>query len=380
MLARASEPLRGVAPISDDERRARMEKARRLMAANRIDAILLEPGSSMFYYTGTRWGLSERTFALILPARAEPAWVAPAFEEARAREVIRFGTDIRTWQEHESPYRTIAGILKDRGIRAGQIGVEEALRFFLFDGVRKEAPALTYTSADVVTAGCRMLKSPAEIALLRRANEITLEALRATAATMREGMTQHELAANCTAAHRTLGVDGGALVIFGKYTASPHGSSQPQQLREGDVVLMDADCRLEGYHSDITRTLVFGKPGERQRAVWRLERQAQDAVLAAAKAGVTCESVDATARQIITGAGFALPHRTGHGIGLDEHEWTNLVRGNQARIQPGMCFSDEPTIVVEGEFGIRLEDCMYITGDGARMFTPQSPSIEQPFG
>lgn len=395
-LARAETPasikslrpmLDGIKPITDEERKSRIEKARSLMAANKIDAVYLEGGSSLYYYTGIRWGNSERMFGLVIPAKGELAWVCPAFEETRARELIRFGTDVRTWQEDESPYQRVAQVFQDRGIRAGRIGMEERTRFFLFDGIRKEAPALEYVSADPVTAGCRMIKSPAEIALMQRANDITLAAYKATVAALREGLPQTEFTDNCTAAFAALGVDGGCFVSFGKYTAFPHGSIQPQVLKEGDVILMDGGCMVEGYASDITRTFVFGKPTQRQRDIWELERKAQDAGLAAAKVGATCESVDAAARKVITDAGFGpdykvpgLPHRTGHGIGLDGHEWTYLVRGNKTLLAPGMCFSDEPTIAIYGEFGIRLEDCMYITDQGGKMFTQQSPSIDQPFG
>jgi Xaa-Pro dipeptidase len=376
----------GVVPISDRERESRIENARRLMAENKIDAIVIEPGTSMLYFTGTRWGRSERTFAMVLPARGEPAYVVPAFEEGRAREVIRFSRDVRVWQEDESPYARIVEVLRDRGIQAGRIGFEETVRFFVFDGVRKAGPAYECVSADPVTAGCRIIKSPAEIALLKRSNEITLAAIKAAAGTLRDGMMQTEFSANLQAAFRALGAPAGGLILFGKYTASPHGTIEPQRLREGDFVLVDAGCSLEGYVADITRTWVFGKPGDRQRKIWELERKAQDAALAAARPGATCESVDAAARKTIVDAGFGpdyklpgLPHRTGHGIGMDGHEWTNLVRGNKARLQPGMCFSDEPTIAIPGEFGVRLEDCFYVTGDGAKMFTPQSASIDQPF-
>ncbi len=377
----------GVAPISLAERKVRIEKARRLMHEHRLDAIYLEPGSSMFYYTGMRWSTSERMFALVIPARGEIAWVCPKFEEERARELIKIGNDIRTWEEDESPYKRVAEILRDRGIRSGRIGMEERVRFFLFDGIRKEAPNLQFASATPVTAGCRMFKSPAEIALMQRANDITIVAYKATRDSMRAGMTQDEFANNCAAAFRALGVDGGIFVSFGKYTAFPHGSSTPQKLQEGDVVLMDGGCSVDGYQSDITRTFVFGKPTKRQRDIWNLERKAQDAGFSAAKVGSPCEVVDAAARKVITDAGFGpdykvpgLPHRTGHGIGLDGHEWTNFVRGNKTPIQPGMCFSDEPTIVIYGEFGIRLEDCLYITENGPKFFTAQSPSIDKPFG
>ena len=376
-----------IVPISDEERRERIAKAQRLMVENKIDAIYLESGSSLFYYTGVRWGNSERMFAAVIPARGEIAWVTPKFEEARARELIRFGRDIRAWEDDESPYRVVAGIFKDRGIRTGRIGMEERVRFFLFDGIRQEAKLLEYTSADPVTVGCRVIKSPAELALMQHANDITLAAFKAAAATLKEGMTPNEFGANVRAAFNALGSSGGALIGFGEYTAFPHGSIQPQKLKEGDVVLMDGGCAVEGYQSDITRTFVFGKPSARQREIWNLERKAQDAALAAAKVGATCESVDAAARKVITDAGFGpdykvpgLPHRTGHGIGLDGHEWTNFVRGNKTLLRPGMCFSDEPMIAIYGEFGIRLEDCLYLTEEGPRLFTPQSPSIDQPFG
>ena len=330
-----------VALITLDERRARVAKAQRLMAEHQIGAIYLEPGSSFHYFTGMRWGNSERMFALVIPQRGELAWVCPKFEEERARELIKIGNDVRTWEEDESPYRRVAEIFRDRGLRTGRIGMEERVRFFLFDGIRREAPAFDYVSADPVTAGCRMFKSPAEIALLKRSNEITLAAYRATWATMREGMPQQEFAGNCAAAFRNLGVQGGIFCSFGKYTAFPHGSSTPQILEDGDMVLMDDGCTVEGYQSDITRTFVFGKPTQRQRDIWNLERKAQDAGFAAAKVGAPCESVDAAARAVITKAGFGpdykvpgLPHRTGHGIGLDGHEWTNFVRGNKRRSSP----------------------------------------------
>ncbi len=377
----------GIVPISLNERRARIEKARRLMSEQRIDAVYIEPGSSMFYFTGMRWGLSERMFGLVIPARGEIAWVCPKFEEERARELIKMGNDVRTWEEDESPYGRVAEIFRDRGLRAGRIGIEERVRFFLFDGIRKAAPGVQFASADPITAGCRMFKSPAELALMQRANDITVVAYKATHDSMHEGITQDEFSGNCSAAFRALGVNGGVFVSFGKYTAFPHGSSTPQKLKEDDVVLMDGGCSVEGYQSDITRTFVFGKPTRRQRDIWNLERRAQDAGFAAAKVGAPCEAVDAAARKVITDAGFGpdyqvpgLPHRTGHGIGLDGHEWTNFVRGNRTPIQPGMCFSDEPTVVIYGEFGMRLEDCLYITDSGPRFFTMQSPSIDEPFG
>jgi Xaa-Pro dipeptidase len=375
-----------VVPISDDERRARMERARRLMVDNGFDALFIEPGTTMSYFTGVGWGTSERMFALVLPAKGEPAFICPAFEEARAREVVRFSTDIRLWQEDENPGALVAQIVRDRGLATGRIGIEQRARFFLADLIRTATPAMDQRIADAVTVGCRMIKSPAEIALLQKANEITLAAFKAAFATMKEGMTQDELGTNVAAAYKALGVPNHrATPQFGKFTAYPHGSREPQKLREGDVVLLDDGCKVEGYESDITRTTVFGKPSDRQRQVWDLEKKAQQAALTAARVGATCESVDAAARKVITDAGFGpgykvpgLPHRTGHGIGMDGHEAPNLVKGNKQPLVPGMCFSDEPMIAIYGEFGIRLEDCWHMTENGPVTFTPLSPSIDVP--
>jgi Xaa-Pro dipeptidase len=347
--------LDGVQPITDAERAARVDKALRLMRENKIDAILCQGGSSLYYFTGVRGGGT----TWVLLAKGE----AGSFDDADGVEHFL------------------------KAAHPNRVGIEERTPFSVFDALRKKLPAAEFVSADPVTVGCRVIKSPAEIALLQRANDITIAAYKAAFQTLRSGMTQGELSANIAAAYRALGVQGDAMAIFGKYTAFPHGSIQPQQLREGDMVLIDDGCSVEGYQSDITRTTVFGKPTKRQTEIWNLERKAQDAALAAAKPGAACESVDAAARKVITDAGFGpgykvpgLPHRTGHGIGLDGHEWTYLVKGNRTQLEPGMCFSDEPTIAIYGEFGVRLEDCMYITESGARMFTKQSPAIDEPFG
>jgi Xaa-Pro dipeptidase len=375
-----------VQPITRDERASRVQKAQRLMAENRISAILLEGGSSMFYFTGVRWGLSERPFVAVVPARGEIAWVCPGFEEERARELVSKNAEVRVWQEDESPYRQIAGILRDRGAASGRVGVEERLRFFIFSGVRKESPATEFVDAEAATAGCRMFKSATELALMQKASDITIEAFRAAFQTFREGMTQDELRANIAAAHRALGAAGSASVSFGEYTAFPHGSIEPQRLKEGDVIQVDGGCAVDGYQSDITRTTVFGRASQRQTEIWNLEKKAQAAAFAVVRPGTPCEAVDAAARKVITDAGFGpdykvpgLPHRTGHGIGLDGHEWTNFVRGNKTPLAPGMCFSNEPMIAIYGEFGIRLEDCLYITEGGPKFFTEPSPSIDRPF-
>lgn len=376
-----------VVPISDDERLQRIEKARRIMGETGIRAVYIEAGTSMFYYTGVRWWNSERMFALVIPAKGDIAWVCPAFEEDRAREQIRFGTDdIRTWEEDESPYRRVAEILADRGIRDGRVGIEERVRFFLFDGIRKEAPHLEYVSADPVTVGCRVIKSPAEIALMQKANDISVAAYKASIARLEKGMTGDDFRDIASAAHRALGVSGGIGAQIAEASAYPHGSIKRIELKEGDIVLMDGGCSVEGYRSDISRTIVFGEPTRRQREMWNLAKKAQEAAFAAAGVGVPCEDVDAAARAVYVEYGFpggyklpGCPHRTGHGIGLDGHEWTYLVKGNTTRMAPGMCFTNEPMLVLPGEFGIRLEDDFYITEQGPRYFTTPSPSIDKPF-
>ena len=376
----------GVAPITLQEREARLEKARQLMAEHGIDAVYLEGGSTLAYFTGVRWGRSERMTAAILPVQGEIGYICPAFEEARLRESLTFGSDVRVWEEHESPYAQVVGLLEDRGITRGTIGIEESVRFFLYDGIRRLAPQLTFTSADPVTIPCRAIKSPAEIALMQRAMNITAEAFKACIAELREGMSQEEFHENSVAAHKALGVSGHIGVQFGATTAFPHGSKELTYLKPGDVVLMDGGCTVEGYWSDISRTIVFGDPTPRQREIWSLEKTAQAAAFAAAQIGAPMEAVDAAARKVIVDAGFGpgyrvpgLPHRTGHGIGLDIHEWYNVVQGNTIPLAAGMCFSNEPMIAIYGEFGIRLEDCVTMTEDGPRYFTQPSPSIEQPF-
>ncbi|OGU28507.1 MAG: hypothetical protein A2X67_07730 [Ignavibacteria bacterium GWA2_55_11] len=379
--------LDGIVPIRDEERWGRIEKAQRLMSEHGIAAVFIEPGTSSFYYTGFRTWISERMIGLVIPAKGELAWICPKFEEDRMREIIKFGTDIRTWEEDESPYKVVAGIIHDRGSRTGKIGIEERVRFFFADGIRKETAGFEIESADPVTAGCRMFKSSAEIALMQRANDITIVAYRTASEMLKEGMTPAEFSAHVSAAFRALGVSGGASANFGPASAFPHGSGQPQKLKQGDIIMMDGGCSVEGYQSDITRTIVFGTPTTRQRQIWDLAREAQDAGFAVAKLGAPCEAVDAAARKVIIDAGFGpgykvpgLPHRTGHGIGLDGHEWTYMVKGNTMPLQPGMCFSDEPTIAIPGEFGVRHEDCVYMTEQGAKFFTAQSLSIDKPFG
>lgn len=378
-----------IVPISVDERKQRIARAQALMEQQKIDAIFLEGTTSCFYFTGMRWGQSERTFGVVIPAKGSIIYICPKFEEDRAKELIKtaFGDEVRCWEEHESPYTLIAEAVKDRGVVYHTIGMEERVRFFIADGVKKAAPGMEIVDATPITAGCRMIKSKAEIALLQIANDVTIEAYRLAFPSIKPGMSQTEFSANISSAFRKLGFSGGAMVIVGKYSALPHGSIAPQTIQEGDIVLIDGGTTCEGYESDISRTICVGKPSQRQMDVWNTEKEAQDAAFAAIKIGAPCEVVDAAARAVIEKAGFhknyqlpGLPHRTGHGIGLDGHEWTNFVKGNKTPIQVGMCFSNEPTISIPGEFGIRLEDCLYIGEDGPHFFTKQSISIEQPFG
>lgn len=377
-------------PITVDERQQRQERARQLMRDNHLDAILMIGGTSLVYFTNIRWWNSERLFAAVLPAKGDAFYVCPAFEEERAREQIASGPggsnpDIRTWQEDEDPYRLVAAGLKDRRIGSGRLGIEERTTFVFSDGVAKAAPSLHISSATAVTAGCRMIKSAHEIELMRLANQVTLQAYEGVYKALREGMTQFDFSNLIAAAYDKLGFHGGASVNVGESSALPHGSAKPQVIREGTIVLIDDGCTVEGYQSDISRTFVLGKPTDKMRKVFDIVHQAQSVALKQARPGVEAQSVDAAARKVISDAGYGpdykyFTHRVGHGIGMDGHEWPYLVRGDSIALRPGMCFSDEPGIYIRGEFGVRLEDDMHIGENGAELFTPQSPSLEDPFG
>lgn len=377
-------------PITNGERRARLAKAQRLMAENKIDAVMLTGGTSMVYFSNIRWGRSERMFAMILPAKGDAFFVCPSFEEDRAREQIATGpfskdVAVHTWHEHESPSALIARGLKDRGVGTGALGIEETVRYVFSHSVAEVAPALKIVSATPVTAGCRMVKDAHEIELMRLASRVTLRAYEAAYLALKEGMTQNDFAALVSTAHSRLGFQGGAGVQAGPYSALPHGSVTPQTIREGTILLIDGGCSVEGYSSDISRTFVLGKATDKMKRVFEIERKAQDTALAAARPGVPCEAVDNAARKVIVDGGFGpdytyFSHRVGHGMGMDGHEWPYLVRGNKLPLSPGMVFSDEPGIYMRGEFGVRVEDDMVITPTGADLFTPQSPSLEDPFG
>ena len=379
-----------VRPITVEERRQRMERARHLMAARKIDAIMTIGGNTLQYFANVRWWNSERLGALVLPAKGEPFFVAPAFEEARLREQLAKGpfdgnVDVRTWQEDEDPYRLVAQGLRDRGLSAGTLGMEERVTFVFSNGVAQAAPALKIVSATPVTAGCRMVKSAHELELMRLANQATWNVYRAVYQAMHPAMTQHDVSALIAAAYSQVGFRGDASVQVGEYTALPHGSRTPQVIGEGMPVMIDDGCTVEGYNSDITRTFVLGKATDKQKRVFEIVQRAQQAALSAARPGVACEAVDAAARKVIVDAGYGpgykfFSHRLGHGIGMDGHEWPYLVHGNTLPLAPAMTFSDEPGIYIRGEFGVRLEDDMHITEKGAELFTTPSPSIEHPFG
>ena len=376
-------------PITRDERQQRQERARLLMKENSLDAIVLMAGTSLQYFAGIRWWGGERMFALVLPASGNAFYVCPGFEEGRAREQIKNAPegehpDVRIWQEDESPYQRLAQGLQDRGIATGKVGLEETIRFVFADGIAKAASQATITSATAVTAGCRTIKSPHEIALMRLASQVTLAAYEATYRALKDGMTQPEVEELVQKAHERLGFSGGADVQVGEFSAFPHGSVTPQVVHEGTIVLMDGGCAVEGYQSDITRTFVLGKASEKMKSVFDIVHRAQSAALGAAKPGAECGSVDAAARKVVTDAGYGpdykyFTHRLGHGLGMDGHEWPYLVRGNSSKLQPNITTSNEPGIYIRGEFGIRLEDDMHITENGAELFTPQSPSLEDPF-
>ncbi len=377
------------APISVEELTKRQQRARELMTANHMDALFLMEGTTLRYFTGIRWWGGERLFGMVLPLRGDAFFVCPAFEEMRAHEQIAkspqsANADVRVWQEDENPYQRVAQGFKDKGIAAGTVGVEETVRFVFSNGIARETPQLKVVSGTPVTAGCRMIKSESEIALMRLAAEVSLKAYEAGYRALKPGMTQQDFENLVEAAHTKLGFSGSAEVQVGEFSAFPHGSITPQVIREGTIVLMDGGCSVEGYQSDISRTFVLGKPTDKMKSVFEIVHRAQSEALKTARPGIECQAIDAAARKVIIDAGYGpdykyFTHRLGHGMGMDGHEWPYLVRGNTTITAANMTFSDEPGIYIRGEFGIRLEDDMHITAGGAELFTPQSLSLEQPF-
>jgi Xaa-Pro dipeptidase len=380
----------GAVPINNEERRRRIERAQALMAEQGVDALYLDASTSLYYFTGLKCRASERLHGAVLGANGEVVYICPTFETEKTQSMLVMDGDIRSWQEHEDPTALVIDTVKYLGVPSGTVAVDEVTPFFTFDGLRRAGNRYEFVNAGSISGACRMIKSGAELALMKRAKAITLEVHKATARILSVGMTTTEVGEFIATAHRNLGVDGPmsfSIVLFGEPTAYPHGVPYPQTLKEGDMVLIDIGATVHGYHSDITRSYVFGEPTQRQRDVWYLERDAQAAAFDAVRPGVTCEAVDAAARAVIAAGGFGpgyavpgLPHRTGHGIGLDVHEWTYLVEGNKTVLEPGMCFSNEPMICIYGEFGVRLEDHFHVTQDGASWFTEPCKRVDDPFG
>ncbi|HYJ30894.1 MAG TPA: Xaa-Pro peptidase family protein [Allosphingosinicella sp.] len=383
-LALWSEPA---APIARAEREARIEQARRLMGEAGTDALLIGAGASLNYFAGIGWGASERLVAMLVPRDGRPILVCPAFEQGSLEAELAVDAELRLWEEHESPSGLVASALGESG--AATLAVDPAMAFVMVDRIRTAAPSASIVDASPIVDGCRSRKSEAELALMRQAKQMTLEVHRRAARILEEGIAASEVRRFIDEAHRALGASGSSFCIvqFGRSTAFPHGLPGDVRLAEGDMVLIDTGCSVGGYNSDITRSYVFGEPDAEQRRVWDAEREAQQAAFDAVRPGVPCEVIDAAARTVLERHGFGpgyrlpgLPHRTGHGIGLSIHEAPYLVRGDRTLLAPGMCFSNEPMIVVPDRFGIRLEDHFHVTEDGAAWFTEPSPSIDAPFG
>ncbi|MGA0604997.1 M24 family metallopeptidase [Phenylobacterium sp. VNQ135] len=373
-------------PIGQAERAARLAKAQRLMREQGLSALLIEPGASLVYFTGVQWWRSERLTAAVIPVEGEILVVTPFFEEPSVRETLAIPGEFRTWQEHEDPLKLVAGWLTEKKLASGAVGVEETVRFFAVDGLQKHLPGLTVRSGASVVRACRMIKSSAEIALMQHAADITVAAYRHTVPRIERGMTPGDIGKIMDGATRALGGSPEfALILLGEASAYPHGSGKPQAVRDGEVVLMDCGCTFEGYQSDISRTLVFGEASKRQRTVWDQMRRGQQIAFETAQLGVEAGRVDDAVRAYYASLGYGpdyrLPgtsHRTGHGIGLDGHEPINFVRGERTRLAPGMCLSNEPGIYIPGEFGIRLEDCIYMTTQGPKWFSQPPASIDRP--
>jgi Xaa-Pro dipeptidase len=375
-------------PIGVEERLARIAKAQRLMNEQNIDAILLEPGSAMLYFSGISWWRSERLTAVIIPREGEIGVVTPFFEEPSVRESMIFDGDVRTWNEHDSPFERVAGFLRERNINGNRIGLEGTVRQFVAEGLREAAPGLEIISAEPVTRGCRMYKSAHEIALMKKANEVTLAAYAHVYGQLEPAMVPADVKTLMQSAQAALGGSNSwNMALFGVASAYPHGTEQSQKIEEGQIVLMDCGCSVHGYQSDISRTFVFGEPDERQREVWNTVRKGQQIAFETARLGVAAGAVDDAVRAYYEslgwGPGYQVPglsHRTGHGIGMDGHESVNFVHGEQTPLAPGMCFSNEPGLYDFEHFGVRLEDCLYMTEEGPAWFTVPPDSLEDPIG
>jgi Xaa-Pro dipeptidase len=377
----------GAKPIPVEERRSRIEKAQGLMAQHKVAALLIESGTSLEYFTGIRWRRSERTTLAIIPASGAVMVVTPAFEEPSVRETLQVGGDVKPWDEHENPFEKIVQGLKARGIDSGVLAAESTIRFFIVAGIRQASSAYEIVPADAIVRACRLIKSPAELALMQAANDVTIAALRHVHSQVAVGMSASDISTLMDRTTLALGGSPGgfSLVLLNEASAYPHGSVKPQGVREGSVILMDCGCAVHGYESDISRTWVFGQANARQRKVWNTVKRGQELALETAKLDAPVGGIDDAVRKYYEtegwGPGYHLPglsHRTGHGIGLDGHEPPYLVHGDSTPLQAGMCFSDEPGIYIPGEFGIRLEDCWHMTASGPKLFTPLAKSLEEP--
>ena len=375
-------------PISKVEREDRIRKAQILMQAENIDALLLEAGSALIYFTGVKWRRSERFTGVIIPKEGDIVFITPYFEEPSVRESMAFEAEVRTWHEHEDPFKIVVDILRDRKILQGKLAIEETIRHFIVNGIAKLTSVTQLVSGKKITRGCRMFKSINELALMQVANNVTLEAYRYVYKNIQVGMSPRDIGSMMSEASTSLGgVVKFSGVLLNEASAYPHGTKQPQQVKEGGMILMDCGCSVHDYVSDISRSWVFGEPTKKQRQVWNTVKQGQELALETAQVGVPAGQVDDVVRAFYTKMGYGpdyetpgLSHRLGHGIGIDGHEPINFVRGESTKLAPGMCFSDEPGIYIFGEFGVRLEDCLYITETGPKLFTNFSPSIDQPFG
>lgn len=389
-LEKLQDMTQKLAPISLSEFNQRILKAQQLMQQHDIDAVYLNAGTNLYYFTGTQWYASERMVSALLTAGGELVYIAPAFELGSLNDYMLVKGRIETWQEHESPYELCYQVLAELGLADATIGIDESAAFFLYDGLRQACPKMKFVNAKPVTAGCRIQKSASELTILQCAKNMTLEVHKAVARILYVGITTQEVEAFINQAHKAVGAASGSyfcIVLFGEDSAYPHGVKIPKKLEQNDMVLIDTGCELHGYHSDITRSYVFGQANKRQREIWQVEKNAQLAAFEAARLGQPCASVDKAARDVIVAAGFGpeyelpgLPHRTGHGIGLDIHEWPYLVASDNTALAKGMCFSNEPMLCVPGEFGVRLEDHFYMTENGAKWFTEPAYSIDDPFG
>jgi Xaa-Pro dipeptidase len=375
------------APIQPAEYAQRIERARALMRQRGDDALLITAGTSLRYFTGVTWGATERLVAMLLTLQGEPMLLCPAFEKGSLGHELKIPMETWLWEEHEDPQQVVAERLEQHGVR--QLALDPAAAFVIHERLRAAVGERRIVDASPVVDGCRMCKSAAELALMKQATAMTLQVHRLAAGLMREGIGTGEIKRFIDQAHRALGADGGStfcIVQFGHATAYPHGIPGEQHLRRNELVLIDTGCSVEGYQSDITRTYIFGEPSPEQARIWALEKAAQQAAFDAVRPGVRCADIDAAARRVLEAGGLGpdyrlpgLPHRTGHGCGMSIHETPYLARGNDTLLAQGMCCSNEPMIVLPGQFGIRLEDHFHVTEDGAAWFTLPSPAIDQPF-